>query len=320
MRILCCLSLVALLGGCLGLRDNIVTVTDVDGSSDHRVFRLGGATRVMMEPVLWRLEDREFIDFDRPVTAYFKGKLPPEFETVTLRMLHDNESGLPGDLVDAWSLGGMDDLFRGAAFGADPQRAFGAREAFVERLWDLRLRKAVERREPQRSDVGYALMMMAICDRLGQTLDELCERYLVEPYGLKDTAFVATLGMRSRLTTPCAGFRPWFCFAGSEIADHRGESEFGLFSGGMLSSPSDILRVAFVILPHLDRAKGVFEEDEVCGRKVLVCRAGTSGGRIFLGFEPQDRHVALVLRNDTGSAISDGYELMENLINPPDAE
>ena len=48
--------------------------------------------------------------------------------------------------------------------------------------------------------------------------------------------------------------------------------------------------------------------------------AVTRGGRIFLGFEPQDRHVALVLRNDTGSAISDGFELMENLINPPDMD
>lgn len=306
------------LSGCLGLRDNVVAVTDVDGSADHRIFRLGAVTRVMLEPVLWRLEDRKLIDFDQSVTNYFKGELPPEYATVTLRMLHDNASGLPLNLIDAWSLGGMSELFGCAAFGDELYRDFNTREAFVGRLWDIRFRKAVERREPQVSNVGYALMMMAICDRLGETMDELCERHLIRPYGLKDTGFVALQGMRNRLTAPVAGSLPWFAFAGSEICDHRGEGEVKLFAGGMLSSPSDILKVAYVILPHLDRAKGIFETREVCGRPVSYVRAWTLGGRIFIGFEPKDAHVALIVRNDTGFALSDGFELMENLINPPE--
>lgn len=305
------------LSGCLGPRDGVVSVTDVDGSADHRIFRLGAATRLMLEPVLWRLEDRKIIDFDRPVTEYFKDKLPPEYETVTLRMLHDNESGLPLNLIDAWSLGGMGELFGCAAFGDELYRGFNSRESFVERLWDIRFRKAVERREPQPSNVGFALLMMAICDRTGATMDWLCERYLIRPYGLKDTSFVPRQGVRGRLTRSVAGSLPWFRFAGSDIPDHRGEGEVKLFSGGMLSSPSDILKVAFVILPHLDRAKALFETREICGRTVSYIRAGTLGGRIFIGFEPQDAHVALLLRNDTGLALSDGFELMENLINPP---
>lgn len=311
-------SLLALCAGCLGLRDNIVAVTDVDGSADHRIFRLGAATRIMLEPVLWRLEDRKLIDFDRPVGEFFKDDLPPEYADVTLRMLHDNQSGLPLNLIDPLCLGDIHEAFMCAAFGTELYRGFNRREAFVDRLWDVRYRKAVERRAPQVSNVGYALMMMAICDRLGQSLDELCARHLVEPYGLKDTAFVAEQGMRNRLTPACAGGLPLFSFAGAEIPDHRGEGEVTLFAGGMLSSPFDILRVCYVLMPHLDRAKGIFEERELdCGRKVLYCQAGTLGGRIFIGFEPEDRHVALLVRNDTGFGLKDGFELMENLVNPP---
>ena len=311
-------SVLLLCVGCLGLRDNIVVATDVDGSSDHRLFRIGAATRVMMEPVLCRLEDRELIDFDASVMTYFNGDLPPEFKDVTLRMLHDNESGLPLDLLDPLCLGDLCEIGLGAVWGTNPHRAYNRREAFVERLWDVRFRKAVARRKPRPSDVGYALMMMAICDRLGLSLDELCEKYLIEPYGLKDTAFVATQGMRNRLTRPCAGWLPWLRFAGDEIADHRGEGEVSLYGAGMLSSPSDILRVCYVILPHLDRAKGIFEERELdCGRKVRYCIAGTAGGRVFIGFEPEDKHVTVIVRNDTGFALTDGFELMDNLVNPP---
>jgi len=318
VRNLLLVSLLLLAGGCLGLRNRIVAVTDVDGSSDHRLFRIGAATRVMLEPVLWRLEDRKLIDFDKPVTDYFKDELPPEYKTVTLRMLHDNESGLPMELMDAYSPHDMYVSFVSAATGADRWREFNSREAFVAKLWDVRYREAVKRREPRRSTVGYALMTMAICDRLNKTLDELCFEHLVKPYGLKETAFVPEHGMRNRLTRPCAGWRPWFSFAGSEVLDHRGEGEVFLFSSGMLSSASDMLKVAFVLKPHLERAKAVFDTYELdCGRTIMYCCAETYGGRVFIAFEPKDRHVGLMLRNDSGARLSDGFELMENLVNPP---
>jgi len=318
VRSLLLASLCLLLGGCLGLSDGVVAVTDVDGSSDHRLFRIGAATRVMLEPVLWRLEDRKLIDFDRSVTDYFKDELPPEFKTVTLRMLHDNESGLPMDLMDGYSLHDMYTAFMSNAFGTDRWREFNSREAFVARLWDVRYREAVKRREPQRSTVGYALMMMAISDHLNKTLDELCFEHLVKPYGLKDTAFVPEHGMRNRLTRPCAGWLPWVSFSGAEVLDHRGEGETFLFSSGMLTSASDMLKVAFVLKPHLDRAKAVFDTYELdCDRTILYCCAETYGGRVFIAFEPQDRHVGLMLRNDSGYRLKDGFELMENLVNPP---
>ena len=310
--------LLALCAGCFGFRDDIATVTDVDGSADHRIFRIGVATQIVMEPVLWRLEDKKIVDFDRPVTESFKDFLPPEFESVTLRMLHEGKSGLPRDLIDPMKLM---DVWAAAKYvfaGSNPYADFDRREAFVARLWEPWVRNCVARREPGRSDAGYALMMMAICDRLGLTADELCRKYLVEPYGLKDTAFVAELGMRNRVTKACAGAVPYVLLRGMEVDDHRGAGELSLYAEGLLSSSYDILRVCYVIMPLLDRAKPILDEHVLpCGRKVWY-RCGTvPGGNAFVGFEPQDSHAVVLLGNTTGVSRKPGLELMENLVNPP---
>ena len=319
MRRALVVSGLALCAGCLGFRDNVATVTDADGSADHRVFRIGAATQIMMEPVLWRLEDKKVIDFDRPVTEFFKGDLPPEFASVTLRMLHDGTSGMPRDILDPMRLGDVWATTRYLFAGGNPYGDFDRRERFVERLWEPAVRNALVRREPGRSDMGYALLLMAICDRLGQTADELCGKYLVEPFGLKDTAFVATQGMRGRVTKPCAGAIPYCLLRGMEVSDHRGEGEVTLYAEGMLSSCYDLLRVCYVIMPHLDRAKHILDERTLpCGRKVW-CRFGTvPGGNFFVGFEPQDSHAVVVLGNTTGQRLADGLAVMEDLANPPE--
>ena len=311
-------ALLALCAGCFGFRDNIATVSDVDGSADHRIFRIGAATQIMMEPVLWRLEDRKLVDFDRPVTESFDGFLPPEFESVTLRMLHEGKSGLPRDLIDPMKLMDVWAAAKYVFVGSSISAAFDRREAFVARLWEPWVRNSVARREPGRSDAGYALMMMAICDRLGLTADALCQKHLVEPYGLKDTAFVAELGMRNRVTKACAGAVPYCLLRGMEISDHRGEGELSLYSEGMLSSAYDMLRVCFVIMPLLDRAKPLLDERVLpCGRRAWF-RCGTvPGGNFFVGFEPQDSHAVVQLGNTTGISSRAGLELMENLVNPP---
>lgn len=310
-----------LCAGCLGFSDNLAKVVDTDGSGDHRIFRIGSVTRIMMEPVLWKLEDLKIVDFDRPVTEYFNGSLPPEFESVTLRMLHDNQSGLPLCLIDPYSLGDIATLARFAVLGDSLYADFNAREAFVERLWNRHYRQDVKKREPRQSDMGYALLWMAICDRLGKGPDELCEKYLIEPYGLKDTSFVPLPGMRNRITKPCAGSFPWPLFAGQEIADHRGEGETALFSGGMLSSASDILRVCFVIMPHLDRAKAMLETAELdCGHTVWYLSGTVPGGHAFVGFDPEGKHAVAILENATRFGAGEGLELLENLANPPKEE
>ena len=307
-----CATLAAslLCGGCLSRRPESVEVADVDGSADHRIFRIGALTQIMMEPVLWRLEDSKLVDFDRPVTAYIHEYLPPEFEQITLRQLHEGKTSLPRTLNDLWRL---DEVLLA---DTDAPTRIATRAAFARSLWDARVRVALRRDEPGRSDVGYALLMMAVCDATGRTLDDLCREYLVEPYGLRDTSFSMTPGMATRLVEPRQALLPWMLFIPGP--DTMRVDETTRCAGGMFSSAYDILRVCYVVLPHIGRMRQLLDERELpCGRKVL-CRAGRGGGcKAFVVFDAKDRRAALLLRNSGGSPLSDGLDMMERLLNPP---
>lgn len=312
-------SALLLFAGCLGFRENLVTVAAVDGSNDHRVFRIASLTKILMEPVLWKLEDTELINFDLPVTVYFKDKLPAEYEQITLRMLHDGKSGLPREFIDPWCLGDVYTAFKCGFVGSNIYADFDTREDFVCKLRDPRIRSAVRHRSGVLySNMGYVLMMMAICDELGTTPQALCEKYLVEPYGLQDTSFVLKDSMRSRLTPSCAGHLPWFRFAGMEVPDHR-EGEITMLAGGLLSSASDILKVGYVMLPHLDRSRFLLLSEKLDRRHWVYHRSGMIyGGHAFIGFDTKRKRVAVHLKNVTCWPSDDGLDFMRALYAPED--
>ena len=90
------------------------------------------------------------------------------------------------------------------------------------------------------------------------------------------------------------------------------------YAGGMFSSAYDILRVCYVVLPHIGRMRQLLDERELpCGRKVLY-RTGRGGGcKAFVCFDAKDRRAALLLRNSGGSPLFDGLGMMERILNPP---
>ena len=322
MRMACAASaacLAALLAGCFGGGSRIVSIAEVDGSNDHRIFRIGSIGKIMMEPVLWRLEDSGAIDFDRPVGEYLRDALPPEFDDVTLRMLHDNVAGLPRELMDLLCLEDIVGALSSGIFGTDLYFGFATRREFIARLWRPSVRVKVARRDGDGvySNAGYVLMMMAIEDATGMTAEELCRRHLIEPYGLVDTSFEPGEAMLQRVLPPCAGSLPWVFPAGTEIPDHR-ENEIVMHSGGMLSSASDILKVCYVIMPHVERASGLlFRRRLPCGRDVFFRHGMVYGGSAFVGFDPAAPRAVVLLRNATCWPSDDGIDLMEHLANPP---
>ena len=295
--------------GCFSGRS--VHVQGVDGSDDHRVFRIGALTRLMMEPVLWRLEDSERIKFNLPVGLYLRDPLPPEFDKVTLRMLHDGATGLPSAFLDPWCPGDVFTMSMGALVGTDIYEGFDSRAEFVRRLWDPRVRSSMRHDGPRDSNMGYALMMMAICDELKTTPQKLCEEYLVRPYGLRDTSFEIRDGMRERLMPTCAGRLPILVPRGCPVPDGRG-GEISMLAGGMLSSAADILRVCHVMKPHLARARPIMKEKELGdGRKALCIGGMTRGGSAFVGFDPVDRRAVVVLGNCADWLSSEGLETLD---------
>ena len=308
--------MLALCCGCVGVRREAVEVADVDGSGDHRIFRVGALTQIMMEPVLWRLEDSKIVNFDRPVTACLKDSLPPEFENITLRQLHDGATGLPRTLRDPWCLADLLSVCASRGAGFDVPAKFESRREFVRSLWDVRVRVGLRRNPPGRSEVGYVLLLMAVSDVTGRSLEDLCQAYLVEPYGLRDTSFAPPPGMVTRLAEPRAALLPWLLFFPDP--DVLGMDDATRCVGGLFTSAYDVLRVCYVVLPHLDRMRQLLDEQELpCGRRVL-CRTDEGGPcGAFVGFDATDRHAALLLRNAAGSPLGDGLDMMERLANPP---
>ena len=307
----CLVLLSAVLGGgCYSSR--VITVQDKDVSSDHRIFRIASLTKIMMEPVLWKLEDTHAIDFDRPVTDYFKDPLPPEFEKVTLRDLHDNKSGLPREFLDLLCLGDVYSAAKCGCVGSNLYEEFDTRKGFVRKLWRKNVRAALLRRNAGYSNMGYALLMMAITDATGRSIQELCETELVRPLGLKDTTFVPNDAQRARLTMACAGNLPWLRFEGQEIPDHR-DGEITFLAGGMLSSAADILTVAKVVQQQLDRAKGLLKEKTLPSGHHILYRSGMIyGGNAFLGFDLESKHIAVILKNVTSWWSDAGFVYMNN--------
>ena len=289
-------AILFLAGGCVS--DRVVELSAVDGSNDHRIFRIASLTKLMMEPVLWKLEDSRKIDFDRSVRRYFRDDLPEEYERVTLRMLHDNRSGLPLDFIDPLCLADLGSALKHYCVGSNLYEGFDTREEFVGKLRTPRTRGMVYRGEPEYSNMGYALMMMAICDYLKTDPQRLIEEYLIKPYGLKDTSFVVTDGMKTRLIPCCADL----------------DGAVTLYASGMLSSASDLLKIGFVLLPHLDRARGLLKEYRYSdSHSILYCSGKISGANAFIGFDRDNGRVGVILKNTTSWFDDDGFDLMENL-------
>lgn len=296
-------------GGCYSNR--VVTVRGTDVSSDHQIFRIASLTKLMMEPVLWKLEDTQVIDFDRPVTDYFKDPLPPEFKQVTLRDLHDNKSGLPREFIDPWCLGDVYSAFKCGFVGSNIYEGFDTRREFVRKLWRPQTRSALRHDGARYSNMGYALMMMAITDATGRSIQDLCEKELVRPLGLKDTTFVPNEDQLARLTPACAGHLPWFRFEGQLVPDHR-DGEVTLLTGGMLSSAADLLTVARLMQPQLNRAKGLLEEKTLPSGHHVLYRCGMIyGGNAFLGFDLEDHRIAVILKNVTCWWSDDGFKYID---------
>ncbi len=261
-----------------------VTVTDVDGSNDHRIFRVGGLTRVLLEPVVWRLVDSKKINLDWPVTdCLTKTPIPPEYARLTLRTLLEGEAALPNDFA-------RED-------GETPYAAF------VRGLWDVRTRGRMMLDEPRSSDVAYAFFWIAVSERLGMSFEELLDEYLVRPYGLKDTSFEPMPSRHSRLVR-------------AETIEGEVLTLPRLFSCGLLTSPHDILRIAYVMLPHVvARSRARLQSSTLlCGNEILYALWESPDGAAFLGFDIVSNRVILRLTTTDVIDIPEIFVMMDGLV------
>lgn len=276
----------------------------------HTIYRVGSLTKLFVIEALERLSAKGAIDLDAPVTRCSKYALPAEFETVTLRDLMLHRSGLPMDFLNPWNPLAWHCALMSGLTGSHIYAAFDAREDFAKACAFSRTRRFLAAREAQYSNVGFALLVTAVEDATGRSIDAILREEVTVPLGLRDTAFVLDAAQRARCAQPSAGKLPWLVRRGRPVDVHPlGQALVGM--GGLYSSAADCAT-------FFSRS-GCLESGNLCVRKLpsgrtIDYRFGMIyGGESFLCRDRATGDILLILRNVTSWPAAEDFEMSDRL-------
>ena len=291
----------------------------------HRIFRIASLGKLFVDLAFRSMEAKGRLNMDRSVRSASKLDLPPEFDSVTLRDLLENRSGLPREFLNPWNpLDWHVALMCGLA-GTHIYGSFETRDDFAVALSASRTRAFLREHLPQYSNVGFALLTMCVEDLTGKTIDEIVNDELVMPMGLEDTSFCPIGEARDRLTPPCAGKLPWLFRRGSAVPEHRlGAALRGM--GSMFSSASDCTKVFAAYWKVVDASLaaqqlakcddgdtiGLLKVRDLDGGRRILYRFGMIyGGGSFVAFDPTSRRFLVILRNVTSWPAAEDFEMSD---------
>ncbi len=276
----------------------------------HTIYRVGSLTKLFVIEALERLAAKGAIDLDSPVTRCSKYALPAEFETVTLRDLMLHRSGLPMDFLNPWNPLAWHCALMCGLTGSHIYAGFDAREDFAEACSFSRTRGFLAARKPQYSNVGFALLVTAVEDATGRSIDAILREEVTLPFGLRDTAFVLDAAQKARCAQPSAGKLPWLVRRGRPVDVHPlGPALVGM--GGLYSSAADCAT-------FFSRS-GCLRSGSLCVRKLpsgrmIDYRFGMIyGGESFLCRDRSTGDILLILRNVTSWPAAEDFEMTDRL-------
>ena len=300
----------------------VVSDTAIAGDP-NRIFRIGSLGKLFVELALRRMEGEGRLDLNRSVRAVSTLGLPPEYDSVTLRDLLKNRSGLPREFLNPWNPLDWHTALMCGLFGTHLYADFESRADFAAELTSRRSRAFVRERVPQYSNMGFALLTLCVEDLTGRTIDEIIRDELVVPLGLEDTSFCPVGEANDRLTLPCAGKLPWLRCRGTVVPEHRlGPALRGM--GALFSSAADCAKVAQAYWGLIDEAlaekplaacvegesRGLLK---ICvlkgGRRILYRFGMIYGGGSFVAFDPASRRFLVILRNVTSWPAAEDFDL-----------
>lgn len=276
----------------------------------HAIYRIGSLTKLFVVEALERLAARGAIDLDAPVTRYSKYLLADGYGNVTLRDLMFHRSGLPMDFLNPWNPLAWHRALMCGLTGSHIYAAYDAREDFAEACNFSRTLRFLAAREPQYSNVGFALLVAAVEDATGRDIGAILREEVTGPLGLSDTAFDLYEGQRSRCAQPSAGKLPWLVRRGRPVDAHPlGPALLGM--GGLWSSAADCAK-AFSRHGFL-RSESLGERKLRSGRTIDYRFGMIYGGESFLCRDRATGDILLVLRNVTSWPAAEDFEMADRL-------
>jgi serine-type D-Ala-D-Ala carboxypeptidase/endopeptidase len=200
------------------------------------VFEIGSITKVFTALLLANMARRGEVGLDDPVSRHLPSdfKVPPrDGREITLADLATHTSGLP-----RWPLLSGDSRPSQTAIDAAARISLQDFKAWLANL-------QLPQNPPAAgawwySNVGYALLGMALANRAGRPYEALLQVRVIDPMRLRDTTFYPTLAMAPRLAE---GHDP-------ELKPLP-PFDAGIFiaAGALRSTPRDLARFAAAILP-----------------------------------------------------------------------
>ena len=276
----------------------------------HAIYRIASLTKLFVTEALERLAAKGAIDLDAPVTRYSGYALAPEYGKVTLRDLMTHRSGMPMDFLNPWNPVSWHRALMSGLVGAHVYATFDGREDFAEACNFARTRRFLAERRPQYSNVGFALLVAAVEDATGRSIDAIFREEVAEPLGLADTAFVLSAEQRSRCAVPSAGKLPWLVRRGRPVDAHPlGPALAGM--GGLYSSAADCAKFF--------SRDGCLAPGSLCVRKLPSSRTidyrfgMIYGGESFLCRDRETGDILVILRNVTSWPAAEDFEMADRL-------
>jgi len=289
---------------------------DTTPVDEHTLFEAGSITKLMTNLLLAQLVVDGRIDLDAPLTDYLPaGTVLPERDgkVITAFDLSTHSAGFSG-LPEALLAGGI----------ANPYSGYGA-EALLAWIAEYELKRGIGE-QFEYSNVGTALLALAIEHVGGKPYAELLQEQILDPLGMTETRLATAPGAIARMATghDAAGeaVSHWdfdvFAPAGALVTNTADLAKFIAAASGKVESP---LAPAFDIM--LDRTRPTGGDGEVIGlgwfdytaegRDIAWHNGITGGFRSFAGYDRKTGNGVVVLSNRvTEAGIEDiGMHLLD---------
>lgn len=234
----------------------------------NTVFEIASLTKIFTALLLANMVRRSEVALEDPVSHH----LPSDFQfpaadnrQITLADLATHTSGLPSFPT-----------FPGTAFTPEWYDALARFSVQDLKAWLKEFRPKRPAREAwEYSNMGYALLGLALAHRSGKPYEELLQERVIHPLGLADTIFRPTASMQPRV----AEGHYW-------TLKPIPPFDFGIWAaaGALRSTPRDLTRFATALLPG---SRSLVAQDQEF--LLTLHRAAPSlGGEQALGWELLD--------------------------------
>lgn len=265
---------------------------EVDGDplGPDTLFPIGSLTKGYVGALLSVLVGEGLLRWDEPLAELLPGfRLTPQAARITLQQLATHTAGLPRQPTDLRLLAA---LLRFTFAGSNFYARFDT-EALARFLADFEPPTHVE---PAYSNIGYALIGMAIESRTGRSLGALLRDKVLEPLHLEHTGFdPASIAGGQHRAQGHAGDQPLFMPRGRPVPDWRYP---GAMQGcaALYSSAADLLQFA---VAHLDANASALNGLLADNLRVRVPRAEDAPGIAWV----TDQFDGIPIANQVGMAV-----------------